>query len=574
MSPERICYGLSRIGYTPDSAICDILDNAVVAHAKNIYIVLHKKDEHASDRRINNVKEYLIIDDGDGMTQTGIQNALSLGSDSSNYTDGTLSKFGLGLKSAAFAQGNRLEVISSPGNSKYHKLIVDLEQITEEYFAFEEPLSEADQSIIDAYIQGTHGTIIRVTNIHQNNHPSIRSTKHLLEKRLGIIYYYFIQDSNLRILLDDEAIKPYDVLFTHEANQNGNLDESTWDGKSVKWISRAKDYTVDTQSGASCTIEVTQLPYPPIFELDGQDKASVRKKYNIASGNYGYYVYRNKRLISWAESFNGIIPQDLKYYSFRGRILIESDADDCFNIDVKKSNLALSDEAFQVIEEVSDQLKKKSKSAWEHAKRLLQKRIGQTPNQLANDIAAGADVIDDLPEDLIFTVAEEQKKQQRIIDIEKDYKKKLRLETQKRLRNTTGKEVSQNEIGKQEVDETLRGLGIDTDHIFLVDYLEDNILWAPYYDAEKGVCVRINRNHRFARLIYEDNVENADLQIILNLLLWQLANTEIHIQTHRLDFTREQIEGVTTEYRRVASELLAHLCRTSSASLPPANGEM
>ena len=120
---------------------------------------------------------------------------------------------------------------------------------------------------------------------------------------------------------------------------------------------------VDTEFGVTCEVEVTQLPYPRIFELDGEDRLAVREKYNIGAGNYGYYVYRNKRLISWAQGLDGIIPQAQDYYSFRGRILIESDADDCFNIDVKKANIALSDKAHQVIADITEAFKKKSRGA-------------------------------------------------------------------------------------------------------------------------------------------------------------------------------------------------------------------
>jgi len=386
MNPKRICFGLSRIGYTPDSAICDIVDNSVAGNATSIYILFRKVNEQVSDRRNNNIKEYLIIDNGVGMKIDEIINALNLGSDDATYTDDTLSKFGLGLKSASFAQGDRLEVISGTKNDDFHRLVVDLSMIDDNYFAIEEALTEDDYVLIKKYIKEGHGTIIRISKIHQNNHPSVRTTKEILEKRLGIIYYYFLKE-NLRILLDDVVIKPYDVLFTNEAEENGNLDEAAWDGKHVKWISRKDYYIVDAHLEVSCAIEATQLPYPPIFELDGEDKVAIRRKYNISAGNYGYYVYRNKRLISWAQGLNGIIPQDQSYYAFRGRILIDSSADDCFNIDVKKTNIALSDEASFVIENLSDAFKKKSKGAWEHAKRLVARRNGQTPNQIANDIA-------------------------------------------------------------------------------------------------------------------------------------------------------------------------------------------
>lgn len=572
MNPNRICYGLSRIGYTPDSAVCDIADNAVVAGAKNIYIEFQKINENASDRRSNNVKEYLIIDDGKGMTFEEIRNALTLGSNGEGYRNGTLSKFGLGLKSAAFAQGDRLEVVSGIGVGEFRKLVVDLTKITDEYFAIEEQLSKTDKVLIEKYMPQAHGTIIRISKVHQNNHPSIRKTKNILEKRLGVIYYYFLKEG-LRIFLDETLIRPYDVLFTEEAEQNGNLDEADWDGKTVKWISKKSTYTVDTESGVTCEIEVTQLPYPPIFELDGEDKASVRDKYNISAGNYGYYVYRNKRLISWAQGLNGIIPQAQDYYSFRGRILIESDADDCFNIDVKKANIALSDEAYQAIEDITEAFKKKSKGAWKHANSLVKRRNGITPNQLANDIAANVEEIDDLPADMNTTKQEEQEKRERKKRLSDEFKRQIHDETKKRIRNRTGKCPDESEITKEAVEETLHGNNRKSYQIFPIESLDDNLLWAPYYDADNKGCVRINQSHRFARLIYEDNSENTDLQILMELLFWQMANAEVYIRTHSLNLDSDTIELVVTEYRRVVSELLANLCRNKEVALPPFAGD-
>ena len=146
------------------------------------------------------------------MTFEEIRNALTLGSNCEGYRNGTLSKFGLGLKSAAFAQGDRLEVVSGIGVGDFRKLVVDLTKITDEYFAIEESLSKADKMLIEKYMSHDHGTIIRISKVHQSNHPSIKSTKKNLEKRLGVIYYYFLKEG-LRIFLDGILIKPYDVLL-------------------------------------------------------------------------------------------------------------------------------------------------------------------------------------------------------------------------------------------------------------------------------------------------------------------------------------------------------------------------
>jgi hypothetical protein len=92
-------------------------------------------------------------------------------------------------------------------------------------------------------------------------------------------------------------------------------------------------------------VTMTQLPHPSSMEAAGTMKrAQARDMYNIAAGDYGFYVYRNGRLISWAASL-GMVPQDQDLYSFRGRLEISSAADGVPNIDVTKSRILLSDTA-------------------------------------------------------------------------------------------------------------------------------------------------------------------------------------------------------------------------------------
>ena len=55
MNAARVLFGISRIGYTPASAICDIIDNAVSASATNIHVLI--KHKFANINRKNNVSE-------------------------------------------------------------------------------------------------------------------------------------------------------------------------------------------------------------------------------------------------------------------------------------------------------------------------------------------------------------------------------------------------------------------------------------------------------------------------------------------------------------------------------------
>lgn len=205
MNAARICDGLRKIGYTPPTAITDIVDNSVQAQAKHVYIRTIPK--LVTDRRRDNVEAYEIIDDGIGMNSVGIKSALELGSSPDDYGVHSLSKFGLGLKSAAFSQGEVLEVISSDGSDDFCKYVVSLPEIRrrQEYGAMRSELTEEDRALIARYLPAGKGTIVRIGSVREENHPTIRSTYNELRQRLGAIYYYYMIDEMVNIVLGPYA---------------------------------------------------------------------------------------------------------------------------------------------------------------------------------------------------------------------------------------------------------------------------------------------------------------------------------------------------------------------------------
>jgi hypothetical protein len=576
MNAARICDGLSKIGYTPASAICDIIDNSVRAQAQHICIEI-VRELAVSDARINNVREYLIIDNGAGMNRNQIINALALGSNA-DYEQHSLSKFGLGLKSASFSQGEILEIISSRGAGEpFLKYVVSLPTIRErgEYGAEETALSNIDQELIARHLPDAHGTIVRIGTVRKINHPSIKSTLQELRMKAGAIYYYMMRDGNLRITVDGEECVPFDVLFTGEADINGNLDENTWNGRTTCWIERPNQIVVDADLNIKATVEVTQLPHPPTFDRDGPGKQKqIRDRYNIGAKQYGYYVYRNQRLLGWAESFDGIVPQNNDYYAFRGRISIDDTGDEVFNIDVKKSQIHLSEEAYKALDDWSDEYRKKSRKAWQRAGAELRRLVNEEGLVRANTIAAQVDEIEELPgtPDTEEAFQEAQRRTQEIIEEQTERIKGLAAsiedETSEHSGPDGGAATSTEPTSEFLHKVATEGQATPNDKIFLVNNTSDNALWEPYYETGKGTCVRINRLHRFARVLYEDNRNNGAMHILLGLLLHQFAIAETFVQRKYTKHKREDIEDILQEYRRVSTEMLAQLCREAGDSLP------
>jgi hypothetical protein len=569
----RLLFGLSRIGYTTSAAICDIIDNSVRANANNINLLIKKEREDFSDNKRNNVKEYIIIDDGDGMDENAIKEALKLGSTDDHYDDKSLSKFGLGLKSASFSQGDVLKVISSDGTG-FNKYEVSLPKVMDakEYFAEKTEIEESETELIDTYLNEGKGTIIIISAIRLNNHPSVRNTIKELKTKVGVIYFYFLSESGVNITIGDKEINAIDPLFVSEANENGNLNENEWDGTEVRWIEKPKELTLDDELEINVTIEITQLPYPPIYRIknigESRDK-EVRERYLIEAGNYGFYVYRNKRLISWASNLQGIIPYDQDFYAFRGRILINDEADDFFNIDVKKSSLTLSEEAFRNISDFTKEAKSKSKAAWKNAGKISRDIINKAPNEIANKLLDEFEQIEILPGD---DLPNEEIALERLKAITDDMTSKIKWII-KMMKEDKGEEVddsADDDYTDDEKEEAIKGeKNPNLTKIFRVSSVEDNLLWEPYYDTDLGNCVRINKIHRFARLIYEDNADNRDLQILFDLMMLQFADSELYAYKNIEKYEYEDLKVILRESRRIVSEFLANMCRKLENDLPP-----
>lgn len=569
----RLLFGLSRIGYTTSAAICDIIDNSVRANANNINLLIKKEREDLSDYKRNNVKEYIIIDDGDGMDENAIEEALKLGSTDDHYDDKSLSKFGLGLKSASFSQGDVLKVISSDGTG-FNKYEVSLPKVMEakEYFAEKTDIDDSESELIETYLKEGKGTIIIISAIRLNNHPSVRNTIKELKTKVGVIYFYFLSESGINITIGDKKIEAIDPLFVSEANENGNLNENEWDGTEVRWIEKPKELTLDDELQINVVIEITQLPYPPIYRIknigESRDK-EVRERYLIEAGNYGFYVYRNKRLISWASNLQGIIPYDQDFYAFRGRILINDEADDFFNIDVKKSSLTLSEEAFRNISDFTKEAKSKSKAAWKNAGKISRDIINKAPNEIANKLLDEFEQIEILPGD---DLPDEEIALERLKAITDDMTSKIKWII-KMMKEDKGEEVDDtvdDDYTDDEKEEAIKGeKNPNLTKIFRVTSVEDNLLWEPYYDTDLGNCVRINKIHRFARLIYEDNAENRDLQILFDLMMLQFADSELYAYKNIEKYEYDDLKVILRESRRIVSEFLANMCRKLENDLPP-----
>ena len=548
--PGRVFQALGRIGYDPVSAILDLVDNSVSASATSIIVKVDTESEERIEGQRGRtravLKSLVIVDNGCGMDEAGLDNALTLGSSAQLYHTNTLSKFGMGLKSAASSLGKRLEVISRSKDDlhRVRKVVLDQDLIVEKrnyVYNLTEP-TEEDLNELDACTQGKSGTLIRITELFHQSLPSTSEIIRGVQDRAGVIYYYYLKGmvdgvKCLSLKIDDSDVLPMDPLFIDEIDaDNSNLNEHNWDGLNPKWITQPQAIQLDATGSTWAQVEITQLPHPPSVERKGlMSRRDCRERYLIEAGNYGFYIYRNWKLISWADRLD-FVPQDQDLYAFRGRLLINSDADDILNINVTKSRVHLSEIAQDQLKPEVQEAVKKSRIAWQTAHRVTVASLAQGPHDAANQELNR----------ISYLQADEDRRDESVAPIEE--KKELEKRRDKAVRT------------KPIMPEDAQYVKATGQRVLFVDVLDNNQLWERAHDPTEGLIVRINRSHRFCRDILDTVHDNSNLLKVMDVLFYSIVKGEFDL-VYKSEQDDDKIEEIMAEYRERVGEMLSDVIR-------------
>lgn len=322
-SPSVLMNSMRSIGYSFKTALADIIDNSISAGARNIKIFSPINDE---DLFIS------ILDDGSGMTNNELLNAMKYGSDR-EYSLSDLGRFGLGLKSASLSQCRVLTVVSKLENN-LSAFRWDLDSVLEDkkWDCIELEQGEISElpSIAELKSQSM-GTLVIWQNFdiaYKKNNGKVREflSEEIedAEKHIRLVFHRFLSDKfkNVKIFINNDLLIPIEpFLEEHPKTDSRKASEISLDGSIIK----VQPYILPHQSDLS--------PYD-IEKLGGIE--------TLRSGQ-GFYIYRNNRLIIYGTWFrlssSCISPELLKY----GRIKVDipNSLDDVWGIDIKKQNATI-----------------------------------------------------------------------------------------------------------------------------------------------------------------------------------------------------------------------------------------
>lgn len=318
---------MRAMGYSFESAVADIIDNSISAHANEIVI---RFPENPSERFV------AICDNGDGMTQHELFDAMKYGSEGKRggRSEDDLGRFGLGLKAASLSQCRKLTVVSKK-NGVYSAYIWDLDIIIEKKDWFVVECSD-DQirdihcsDFLDEYPSGTVVIWENFDFIEKSSgdlYAVLNEKMSVTADYLSLIFHRFLNrtdKSSINIMINNYQLKGLDPFLESHNKTN---------------IRRKISIPIADNEGKEHM--VTVQPYILPFQ---KDLSAADKKLSGGIENYrsaqGFYIYRNERLIVWGKWFNR--PRDELTKYARIKVDIPNALDDIWGIDIKKQSATI-----------------------------------------------------------------------------------------------------------------------------------------------------------------------------------------------------------------------------------------
>ena len=302
------------IGYSIQAAVADIIDNAVSANAKNIWVDFEWKGD---DTWLS------IKDDGSGMDNEELIQAMRPGSKNPNEERGSkdLGRFGLGLKTASFSQCRKLSVISKKLKTKPVYWTWDLDFVNHSgKWNLIQYLPEGFENSLDKLKSGSNiiwSDIDRlVKNLHEDDKVALDKFLQIMEqvkKHLAMVFHRFIENKRIKIFFQQREIEAWNPFIMEDAATQ-KFPEEPLQNNQV----RIRGFVLPHKS---------KLTEEEFRKNEGP---------NGWNDQQGFYIYRNERLLLAGE-WLGMFRKEEHYKLARIQVDLPNNLDAEWQIDIKKS---------------------------------------------------------------------------------------------------------------------------------------------------------------------------------------------------------------------------------------------
>ncbi len=509
---QRVTEGLRHSGYTPETAIADLVDNSIAAGAENIMIRL--------SRQVDQSYLVWIGDDGCGMSEETLIRAMQYGSDKDLARSG-LSVYGLGMKMASTTFTKKFSVVTREKGRDAVTATYDLNEMAEHPWSFTvDKSSSVYISALDAVTGGGSGTVVIWENADfQTREQSPRKKKatgprkNLIEDismYLGMVFHRFmdgtIDGKRMNIRINDSTIDPWNPVnsdFLH-----------------TDWTPLVQDFYVDLErNGSSEKVPYTLTTYRLNGLDDPENVPGAWSASRVGMQTQGIYAYRENRILQNPSWLNVLVFHP-DTNTLRATLELDPRLDEIIRTDVKKSGLMLSDEMWESLKESLEGSKSHLKQAIKQRKDLKKKKVDTSDiHKSSNKFISNA--ASDIPTAGIRRISPTT----------------IEIETPFGSSRTDITDVS------EPIEKGIR--------IKVVESLDNGFLWEPRMQGADQI-IFLNKSHPFYLKVYIE-LRNNPLAIQgLDFLLYALANAELQTRTDRV---KEQF----TQMRQLMSNNLRSL---------------
>ena len=492
----RVTEGLRHTGYTPETAIADLIDNSIAADATEVGVRLSKG--------FDNTYTVWIGDNGCGMDEPTLIRAMQYGS-SRELARNKLSVYGLGMKMASTSFSTRFTVVTREKKGKAFSATYDLAEMADHPWSFE--VGEATEEQIDALNEtaksGSGSVVIWEKadfNISEQNPKKKRMVgkpKLLdqdIENYLGLVFHKFMEDASgqkkMAIKVNGNLVTPFNPVHS--------------DFLDKEWAPIVDKFEMEIEiNGKTESVPYVLTTYKINGKYDIPNKPGALEASKMGMPTQGIYAYREGRILQKPDGLN-VISFHPDWNTMRVTLELDPRLDGVIRTDVKKSGIALTDEMWEELKNVLELYKSQIKKI---NKRRDIERQTDKDKERPIDLHGGSNTV-------ITAVG---------IDLP-----------------TAGvKRISPTEV---EVD-TIFGPSVTNikdysgpasrdSHIQVVDDLEGGILWEPRMNGADQIIL-LNRSHPFYRRVYLQLRQNPLAVQGLDFLLFALANAEWMTRTDR-----------------------------------------
>ena len=350
--PSPLIESICAIGYSLSTALADLVDNSIVARAETIQILTSLE---TPDLKIG------ILDDGVGMTEDVLLEAMRLGSRSplEERAESDLGRFGLGLKTASFSQCRVLTVVTRT-NGATAIARWDLNQVAVSG-KWQVQVPDDLTSIPWSELLGTSGTLVvweelgLGTDDGDTGRGLVDLVRQMDEARthLEMVFHRFLSGEpghrRINILMNNRPLEPFDPFHSRHPATVAGPEE----------LIRIANEDV--------LVQAFTLPHhgkvtPAEWERHAGPEGYLR--------NQGFYVYRERRLIIHGTWF-GLTRQAELTKLARVRIDMPNSLDGAWKIDVKKASAQLPPPVRERLRRIIEPLGAASKRVYRNRGRKL-----------------------------------------------------------------------------------------------------------------------------------------------------------------------------------------------------------